>query len=401
MSDQQQQPSNKIQVSNYDKIRAMAKNEDVIKSFTAVLGSRTTAQAYISSALLAVANSSALMECTPASVMQVALRSATLRLSCDPALGQAYIVPYNDHNKGKVATLQLGYKGIKQMGLRTNKYRFINPGRLYEGQIIEQNQLTGQVVIRGQRTSDIVIGYFSYFEYFNGYSAFLYMTIEELWAHAEHYSKSYQNAIKYNRKDSLWQTDFDAMAQKTVTRLNLLRNGTLNTEDATVLAAMEDEAAQLHGDVIDTTFENIQISDEDAAKIKGPERTVAQNLADLGFEPEKKAEAPVTPPTAETAKQEPDPLDVAEAEYSESQHCFYGQIQTPDLQNMLNGMAKVKTPTDDQKRKISFAKMILAARAKGRPVMAIEPIPESQSKEDPDREPDPFTEQPEIDFGQD
>lgn len=393
MSDQQQQ-NNKIQVSNYDKIRAMAKNEDVIKSFAAVLGSRTSAQAYISSALLAVANSSALMECTPASVMQVALRSATLRLSCDPALGQAYIVPYNDRNKGKVATLQLGYKGIKQMGLRTNKYRFINPGRLYEGQIIEQNQLTGQVVIRGQRTSDTVIGYFSYFEYFNGYSAFLYMTIEELWAHAERYSKSYQNAIKYNKKDSLWQTDFDAMAQKTVTRLNLLRNGTLNTEDATVLAAMEDEASQLSGDVIDTTFENIQVSDEDAAKIKGPERTITQNMTDLGFEPEKKTEVPAAPIPAEPAKKEPDPIDLAEAEYSESHHCFYGQIETPALQQMLNGLAKVKTPTDDQKRKTEYGRLILAARAKGRPVMAIEP----PSTEAEPEETDVFAQQEEIPF---
>lgn len=386
-----EQQNNKLAVTNYDKIRAMAKNEDVIKSFAAVLGSRTSAQAYISSALLAVANSSALMDCTPASVMQVALRSATLRLSCDPALGQAYIVPYNDRNKGKVATLQLGYKGIKQMGLRTNKYRFINPGRLYAGQIIIQDQLTGKVRIEGQRTSDEVIGYFSYFEYFNGYSSFLYMTIDELWSHAEHYSKSYQYAIKNNRKDSLWQTDFDSMALKTVTRLNLLRNGTLTTEDATILAAMEDEAAELHGDVIDTTFENIQMGDVEAEASKRPQQTPEKNMSDLGFEPEKKPEQATAQITTEPAKQEPDPLDVAEAEFSDNHGKLYGQIDTHDLQLMVNQMAKAKPMNEDQKRKTKYALLIMNARAKGRPVMVpVEVTPEPET--------DPFDGQSVLDF---
>jgi recombination protein RecT len=264
-----------IVVKNYDRVKALSRNETVIRSFAGILGNRAEAQAYISSAMLAVGSSTALMECQPASIMSCALRAATLRLSCDPTLGQAYLVPYNDRVKGKIATIQLGYRGIEQMALRTNKYRFINTSRLYQGQVIEQDPLTGQASIHGTRESEEAIGYFNYFELFNGYSHCLYMTIAEIRAHAEKYSPNWKNP------NSKWHTEFDKMCRKTVLRLHLLRDGILTTQDKAILSAMKDDEATMEGEVIDTTFEEIDTTPTEAPRSG---KTNAQLIQELGFD---------------------------------------------------------------------------------------------------------------------
>ena len=58
---------NGLAVSNYDKIKALARNKTTVERFAEMLGSKADAMSYISSAMLAVANSDALMECTPSS----------------------------------------------------------------------------------------------------------------------------------------------------------------------------------------------------------------------------------------------------------------------------------------------------------------------------------------------
>jgi len=58
----------------------------------------------------------------------------------------------------------------------------------------------------------------------NGFSKTLYMTKEEIISHAKKYSKS------YGYSTSAWQTEFDAMAKKTVIRNLLSHYGYLSVE---------------------------------------------------------------------------------------------------------------------------------------------------------------------------
>lgn len=271
MSDQKQ-----IQLSNYDKIKLMAKNAQVIQSFTNVTGSKQGALSYISSALLAVSDNKALMECTPASIMSSALRAAALHLSCDPALGQAYPVPYNG-----VATLQIGWKGLEQLALRTGKYRFINTSHISEGQSIEIDELTGAARIHGTRIpKGKILGYFSYFELFNGYSHALYMSVEEIHEHAKKYSKT------YNYDSSPWKKEFDKMARKTVLRLNLLRYGLLDQRELVQADMAEEESGEPV--VFDTTFEDVELTPEPPA----PPRSESEVLSELGFDDAKATKMP-------------------------------------------------------------------------------------------------------------
>lgn len=99
--------------------------------------------------------------------------------------------------------------------MRSGLYATLNAGAVREGQIQEIDFITGEI-IRGEKISDKITGYVSYMELLNGFRKSLYMTIEEIQAHAEKYSQSYAYDLKSGKKSSVWSTNFDAMAKKTV-----------------------------------------------------------------------------------------------------------------------------------------------------------------------------------------
>lgn len=241
-----------------NELRAIMRGPDVLARFTEVLGQHN-ASAYITSVLLAVSGNDKLQECTTGSIIGSAMRAATLRLSCDPAAKQAHLVPY----KGK-ATLQVGHKGYYDMATRTGRYRYLNDFKVYEGQEVKEDQLTGKIEIVGHRQSDTVIGYGFYFELLTGLKKVLYMTVEEILEHGQKYSPS------FNYPTSLWKTNFEAMARKTVIKLCLSRYGYLDPNDQMVLAAVDD-----------TEGEETEYEIPEQKRI--PHR---QAMTDLGFEPD-------------------------------------------------------------------------------------------------------------------
>ena len=274
---EQQSPSKALAVTNYDKIKALAQNENTIRRFAEMLGSRREAQSYISSALLAVANSKELMECTPSSVFNAVMRAAALHLYCDPALRQAHPVPYfNSKTQKREASLIIGYIGLNNLALRTGKYRILNTGCLYEGQSMEVNQLTGEAQITGLRKSDKVVGYFHYFELLNGLSHTFYMSVEELKAHGEQYAP----------KNPLWRNKFPDMCKKTVTRLNLLKTGILDPADRAMLNELDETRPEgeliTSDDNIDTSFTEI----DDAQAEKDAEEVAEKKAAEPKRDPQ-------------------------------------------------------------------------------------------------------------------
>lgn len=242
-------------------------HETVRARFAAVVGDRNVG-AYVNSVMIAVRSSDQLQMCQPDSIYLSALRAATLRLSCDPATGQAYLVPF----KGR-CTLIVGYKGLYDMAVRTNKYRYINVGPIYDGMGVEENPITGFHTVVGQRKSSEIVGWIGAFEMLNGFAKTLYMTHDEIHAHAAEHSKSYGDSR------SGWKTDTLAMERKTVLRLLLRRWGYLDPADVQTLNDMEDDKA-------DAGLEEIYGSGEivDAQAADGSPRSFEQNMHELGFD---------------------------------------------------------------------------------------------------------------------
>jgi recombination protein RecT len=260
-------------MTNQTQLKLYLRKPEIRENFTSLLGERG-GDSYIASVLLAAASNDTLMECTPLSIYTAALRAAALHLSVDPAVGQAYLVPF----KGK-ATLVVGYKGLHDLAVRTNRYRYINVGKIYEGEIIVENRISGLHHIEGGRTGDKVTGWLAAFEMLNGYGKTLYMTTEEIHAHAQRYSRGYDNP------QGLWKKDPEVMERKTPLKLLLRRWGYLDPSDAATLEQTEAAENIIEGQTTDITETQ-------------PERPKSELelLSELGFDAITPAPAP-TPAT--------------------------------------------------------------------------------------------------------
>jgi recombination protein RecT len=208
-----------------------------------------------------------LQNCHPEQVAMTALKAAVLKLPVIKNLGFAYIVPYKSGDKF-TPQLQIGYKGLIQLAIRTNQYRVIHADLVYEGEYKTCNKLTGEFDLTGERKNDNVVGYFAHFEMTNGFSKTLYMTRERVEAHAKKYSKSFSQA------SSPWKTEFDAMALKTVLRGLLSHWGYLSVE-------MQDAITEEDRDIADKTLTEIRVH---------------ANKKEAGFEGEEIIE-PITEPS--------------------------------------------------------------------------------------------------------
>lgn len=269
--------------------KSLFARDDVKNKFAEMLGKRSTS--FITSVLQIVASNKLLVNAEPNSIYQAASMAATLDLPLNNALGFAYIIPYNQRYKDdsgawqskQVAQFQLGYKGYIQLAQRSGQFKTLSSTPIYEGQIVEQNPLTGYVFDFTKRSSNTVIGYAAYFELINGFEKMLYMTIEEMKSHGAKYSKT------FNNDKGLWNTDFDAMANKTVLKLLLSKYAPLSVDMQR--AVVVDQSTIKDAETLDVTYidneetpidkveERIQLMIEDAKTLKELE-TLEPNVPD-------------------------------------------------------------------------------------------------------------------------
>jgi len=196
--------------------------ENVKSKLNELLGQNSTA--LIASVLQITQSNDMLRNADPVSVYQSACMAAILNLPLNNSLGFAYIVPFNNRKKGITeAQFQLGYKGFIQLAMRSGQVQTLSSSPIYEGQLVEENPLTGYVFdfkIKG----DKVIGYASYLELLNGFKKTLYMSVEQVEKHAKKYSQTYRSGF------GIWKDDFNAMALKTVTKSLLSKYAPLSVE---------------------------------------------------------------------------------------------------------------------------------------------------------------------------
>ena len=204
----------------------------------------SSAPSFVSSILTIVRSNSKLQDCSPNSILAAAGIAAALKLPINPSLGFAHIVPF----KG-LAQFQLGWRGYVQLAMRSGQYRTLNAGAVREGQIKEIDFVTGEI-IRGEKISDEIVGYVSYMELINGFKKSLYMTVEELREHAQKYSQSYAYDLRSGRKTSVWTTNFDAMAKKTVLKKLLNNFGiiSIDQQSASLATALQADQAVITED---------------------------------------------------------------------------------------------------------------------------------------------------------
>lgn len=174
--------------------------------------------------IISFANSNAaIMECEPRSVYAACLTAATLDLSVNPNLGQAYILPYK--NKGVMqAQFQIGYRGFIQLAERSGQFKRIGVRAVHNDQLTGFDHFGEPLIDFNLDASGKVIGYMAYFELLNGFYKIDFMTVAELEAHGKQYSQTYKKGY------GVWKDNFSAMAKKTVIKLLLSKWAPLSTE---------------------------------------------------------------------------------------------------------------------------------------------------------------------------
>lgn len=226
MSNQIQTQKNNVKVAGIKQLLDM----DVYKKrINEIMGKKA---APFMASIVNVSNLPSLKDSDPNSIISSAIVAATLDLPIDQNLGFAYIVPYNT-KEGKKAQFQMGYRGYIQLAMRTGQYKTINAIEIYKGEIKRVNRLTGEIEFNDDEDlidRDTVVGYMAYFKLLNGFEKTLYMTKEEMERHAKKYSQSYSSQKKWVVDSSLWSTDFDGMAIKTVIKRLLSKYGILSVE---------------------------------------------------------------------------------------------------------------------------------------------------------------------------
>jgi len=202
-------------------------NQDSVKKYLKKMLDERTGQ-FITS-LVSLANvTQGLASCSPKTLMFCGLKAASLNLPLDNNLGFAYAIPYKNHKTGVVdAQFQLGYRAFIQLAQRTGQYKMINVIDIRQGEIEVWHPFTEElqlIMIEDieKRNNLPVVGYAAVFELVNGFRKTSYWTRARIEAHGKRFSKTYNKGP--------WQTDFDAMAKKTVLKDLLSKWGPLSVE---------------------------------------------------------------------------------------------------------------------------------------------------------------------------
>jgi recombination protein RecT len=184
-----------------------------------------------STAVTSIAGSDELLAVAePRSVFNACLTAASLNLPINKNLGFAHIIGYRNNKKGIVeAQFQLGARGFKELAQRSGQYQIIHQGDVRKGELVGRNRMTGQLDFKWveddeERMKLPIAGYFSYFRLNNGFESTLYMSVKELNAHGQRYSQSFKKGF------GPWVENHEAMCLKTVSKLNISKNGPLSVE---------------------------------------------------------------------------------------------------------------------------------------------------------------------------
>lgn len=182
-----------------------------------------------------------LLKCEPQSLIMAIKDAASLKLSVDGPLGQAWIVPY----AGK-AQMQLGYKGVVALALRGGSVLSIDADvvwawdkyRLTRGSDsrLEVESMPPPPDADMSNIDNIVLAYAV--AHLRGGPKKLHVVWQKQLLDSRERSQGYRTAVKYNRTDSPWMQFPAAMAAKTAIH-RLGKQLELSADDMRALIADE------------------------------------------------------------------------------------------------------------------------------------------------------------------
>lgn len=231
------------------------------------LPSVITPERFVRMAMTALTGNPKLQNCTPETFIGAALTAAQLGLEPNTPLGQAYLIPY-----GNTCQFQIGYKGLLDLANRSGLLKNVTAQVVYENDEFEfefglEPKLRHKPAMSNRGKP---LWVYATYHLTNGGYNFEVMSMDDIRKFAKEKSKTYNNGP--------WQTDFEAMAKKTVLK-KVLKYAPLKSETAS--AAAQDggtfklEIKDDDVNVIPVSYEDIaEESEETADALPTPENDV-------------------------------------------------------------------------------------------------------------------------------
>lgn len=154
-----------------------------------------------------------LLECTPESMLGALMKASQLGLEPDGVTGRAYLIPRRNRRLGTMeVNFQRGYKGILDLCYRSGQIASVRADVVREGDfLLFEKGLEEKLVHRPAKDNwDAAITHvYAVIKLKEGGSLWDIWPSERVEAHRHRFSKD-------TREDSVWNTDWEAMAKKTV-----------------------------------------------------------------------------------------------------------------------------------------------------------------------------------------
>lgn len=242
------------------------------------LPSVITPERFTRIALTAYSRNEKLQECTAESFLGSMMQAAQLGVEPNTPLGQAYLIPYR--NKGVMEVqFQLGYRGMIDLAYRSGEVQNIQAHEVYENDTFEY-ELGLEPKLRhipALKDRGDVILYYAVFKLTNGGVGFEVMSKEDVEAFAKKKSKTYGTGP--------WQSDFDAMAKKTLVK-RLLKFAPLKSDFVRAVTADETIKSGISENMADLPDETVTIDAETTAPTENADYEEIPMPGDLYTDPE-------------------------------------------------------------------------------------------------------------------
>lgn len=210
----------------------------------------------------ALSSTPKLQQCTPQSFLGAMMQAAQLGLEPNTPVGQAYLIPY-----GNVCQFQLGYKGLLDLAYRSGEIKDVQAHEVHENDEFEYELGLEPKLkhIPAMSNRGPVTMYYAVWHTKTGGYGFEVMSKDDVLEFAQKKSKSFHNGP--------WQSDFDAMAKKTVLKRSL-KYAPIATDFVKAVSTDETVKSNISASMEDEPDETLTIDAESVSSVE----SVPQNM---------------------------------------------------------------------------------------------------------------------------
>jgi recombination protein RecT len=302
--------------------------EESKAQFARVLPSHMDADRLLRIALTQIRTNPKLLECSPQSMVAALMKAAQLGLEPDGVTGRAYLIPRKNGMLSRQAgrdvyevIFQRGYKGILDLAYRSGQIASVRADVVRDGDFLEYEKgLNEKLVHRpGASFDGLITHVYAIVTLKGGGSLWDIWSAEKVEAHRQRFSKD-------TRSDSVWNTDWESMAKKTL--LIAVANLAPMAVEWAHAAVEEERGEALHGAGID-------VIDMPAAETAPTANTEKLKRAARKAQPAVEATAPIAA-GAGAVEMPTDPIAASVAP---------GALQEPQAKSALSTGGLAPTPS--------------------------------------------------------